>query len=310
MSEKWNVEIKYDIGSNISESDASAAKAEFGRDSAIQLYDVTETAKTTFEKQCIQGANHALAEELKAMRVAPMVVAIGKFHIISPEEFTAKIPSRREAIGYTEAGHIYIPRTRDRVRMLGTICHELSHAASYNELWVGIRKDEKMGMMAYVDTRRAGPAFTQKPLSKMHDPETQDGENDPMNFTAFNEGVTEMFSLNLMDRVLQTKLITNPKEIQHAQQHLSYQPFVILIIELLKDLSEGRNMQYALLMGELFKNYITGDYSVMKKLSQKHKGAVKMLFEMRTYENALEMARALNLDRAVAGIEKALSQEK
>ena len=103
-------------------------------------YGVTDLEKTETE---VQAINEVVAGLNELRRVlfgdAPLAFSAERVHLVTPEEFQAKIAPSRRFKGKAMYGHVYLWRGWPVADLQALLAHELTHAVSY--LWLDVHQE-------------------------------------------------------------------------------------------------------------------------------------------------------------------------
>ncbi len=114
-------------------------------------------------------------------------------------------------------------------------------------------------------------------------------------FVGLNEAVTEMLAQEVRKRFVVKNDFMSPEDKNWLKESVVYLPHILVLDKLIDYLAGGEVGERQRLKNEIFKNFVLGQFSFLKKLSQKKKGAVQTLLKMGDrYDDALVAAGRLD----------------
>jgi len=291
MTEKWNMDIRFDKDSSITEEDLSKKDIKDLRqivrtsEYAAKKYERYELEKTKNELTIIHRMNEAIKILLADLELPPLTISDKAVHIIKVSEYKKNV--KPGAAGHQAGGNIFITRhSGDEAVFIGDLSHEIAHDLGYHLKKFLITKNE--GGNIDIDINEAIKNF-------IHN--TAKGSYVGIGFT---EGMTEIISRGIR-RAYSDIAKVGPKQRQKLDKYNAYLD-PILVLENIFDLINPDNPDEALYL--FAKAYITGDQKIFKIISDKFramgiKDGLKILMQMGpTPDDATITAEKLKLKQA------------
>jgi hypothetical protein len=244
--------------------------------------------KNAFERQGFEAAHAALNVFRGELGLDPVVIGSARLHVIEPKLYMEKFGS--ESRGASAYGHGYIARKRSRTGFLGTLTHELTHMASGQAMRVYAR--EKDGKLEGLHLpMQSGFAFwNRKPIKgRENDAETP-------SFHGLNEAVTELIAHDVRNRLRDTGTPLSQDEQREMEESFSYYPLIVLLRRIIATAFPKIGERDAA-WKDLYRDYMNGEYGIIKRLDERTPGVSKILHDMTTEMDSITAAaRSLGHD--------------
>lgn len=245
----------------------------------ISPRDDLDIKKTEFERQAIRAAVQALNVVLVDLKFSPVVVSEQRFYFLDADVYQKLWPDN--TCGTFSAGYVYIKRNPNPVILVATLAHELAHLVSYSVARIEHTAED---ICLLINFYRVGFDFW--PPKK----------NNLSYFSGFNEAITEMFALEISRVLVKNTILLNKSQGAVLTDDIfAYHSLVELVEKLISLVGDDSSDEWNL-RRELFQNLITGQYTFLKKLEKRKRGAVKICRLMGITPNeALRSRKELHL---------------
>lgn len=291
MGEKWNYKA-YIHPSTLEKS----LEREFAKPQFAEVYGVQELKKNKFEIAAIRDVLYAAHLFLKKLGLESMNLSRDQIHILDPEKISEYFEP--DAAGKTAFGNLYAQRNPNKMTFIHDLTHELSHFLSFYAINVTIAENSDERHIN-INMRRMGYTFRK--------PQAGYEESD---FSGLDEAMTELFAHNLRSAFVENSDLLAEADERKLENYYVYYPQILIIKKLIESAAENEEQSQEYFT-ELFREHVTGKYDLLKKIEQKHRGAVKVLRNMGTEtQDALEAAKKLGFDNVVREIEMIKNENK
>jgi len=257
-----------------------------------EIYDIVELEKNEDEIRAIKMAQEGFNEFFSGLGLPIIEFDISKIHILSQQEFDEKINliDQKQSAGKYAFGHIYCIRGDEFDNFLHKLVHELVHKSSFYFLSVDASLNE-----THIRQKQSGLSYNK-------------GKNNHL-FNGLNEAVTELITIDIWQIIAKNNNFQSEKE--GLIHHVSYYPQIIVLEELLDNISNGDKEFKEEMMKDIYRANYNGNYSFLREFEKRHKGSIKILREMEdSNESALETAKKLKLKEAQERVTKIIKMKQ
>lgn len=219
----------------------------------------SQIEKTEFERQAIKAAVEALNFVLVDLQLPPVEFSEQRFYFLDAKAYQTMFGD--DDIGRYKYGRAFIKRRTDQVSLVCTLTHELAHFVSYNSVVINHSRKGNEDLLKYTWYYRSGLGFLPEPekAKKVY-------------FWGLNEAVTEMLAVEIRRALIKNSALFKGVEAERLTSEVhSYNSVVKLVLELISLVGHSPENK-SNLRRELFKNFITGRYTFLKKLEKYHRG--------------------------------------
>lgn len=293
MSEKWNYKL-YLTGSESPEKEA--VRKSFQEESTAEIYNVRDLKRTKVEKQAIDTALTSTEQAIVDLGLTCPAINQESIHIVTAKEFETKVDP--ESRGLTSFGNIYIIRDSNYPRFIHDLTHELSHLVSFYALNVKHSYDEenKKGQNE-VGLRKSGFSFIPKA-----------GQSDP-HFNGLDEAVTEMFAQKIREKYIQSRPELKDETKEFLVKKIVYWSHIMVIDQVISAITSN-DEEYKQMEQDFFRDKITGESKVLKKISLYNKEWIKILYTMGSSdEDARNAAMQMGFTELAKKIEEYMNED-
>jgi predicted metal-binding transcription factor (methanogenesis marker protein 9) len=271
-------------------------RKEFQEKPTPEVYDVRDLKRTDREQEIIDRSIASTEQAIADLGISCPTIHQDNIHILSPKEFHTKVELDKG--GKTAYGHIYLVRKPDQSLFIHELTHELSHLVSFYAFRVKHEYNEESEQTTNIyGMRKGGFAFIPKPEQK------------DAHFEGLDEAATEMFAQHIRQKFIESNPTLNSDTKEFLQNKIVYWPHVMVIDKVISSITDSEE-EYNKTKNDLFREKITGESTVLKKISQHNKEWVKILYEMGSSdEDAKHAAEQLGFFDLVQEIENYATRE-
>jgi hypothetical protein len=241
-----------------------------------KMYSVTDLRWNSFESWAVAACQRAVATMLSSLGLPTIAVPNNRIHIVSRVEYDRKVCDLGlNDLASFSAGHIYVPREKDRARFFNSLSHEISHQVAFYGLRVRRRSWPIEEVTYHVQMMQCGLIQWREDFQK--------------HFHAYGEAATEMFAKMIRHIACDGDHQLTAAE-THAVKYLTAYGWSVQLVERLIDRCVSRRRSAPELYDQLFRDHVRGEYTLLRVFNRRLPGTSRVLRMLAPSESKVRRA--------------------